>query len=204
MQTNLIHTSWEKGISYADYMRGFEQAVAEGKTSGAQQTPDFVEYTKLNLHRSQRIEKTQSLTEEMRDFLTNMPQRLCFLVLSEYWCGDAAQNLPMLAMLERESGGKIEMRIVFRDEHPELMDAYLTNGGKSIPKVIVWDAETGEELGSWGPRPAAMQPLLLEYKQNADKPGAKDEFIKNVQLWYAKDKGLAFQDDWMRWMGELV
>lgn len=189
----------ELGISYTEYMHRFEQCVQEGRTSGSNQSADLIEYTKLNLHRSQRIERTLALDNAaLLDLLKHWECPVYFLVLSEFWCGDAAQNLPLLAMLERANPEAIRLRIVFRDENPELMDAYLTGGGRSIPKLVVVDAATGQELAVWGPRPQAIQPLVQDYKSRSHLPGTKEQFIKDVQLWYAKDKGQSFQNDFVQ------
>ena len=55
----------------------------------------------------------------------------------------------------------LELRIVLRDEHPEVMDRYLTNGSRSIPIVIALDEEF-RELGHWGPRPRELQAWVME------------------------------------------
>ena len=69
------------------------------------------------------------------------------MVISEGWCGDAAQILPVINKMALVSN-KIEFRIVLRDENPALMDAFLTNGGKAIPKVIMIDNESGEVINT--------------------------------------------------------
>jgi hypothetical protein len=106
------------------------------------------------------------------------------LVLAEDWCGDASNTVPVLARLADETPG-VELRILRRDEHPDVMDRYLTNGSRSIPIVIALD-EGFRELGHWGPRPTALQSWVLEQRA-AGVP--KDQLYPEVRKWYARDHG---------------
>jgi hypothetical protein len=63
-----------------------------------------------------------------------------------------------------ESDGKIDMKIVLRDENEELMNLFLTNS--SIPKLIVINKETGGALAHWGPRPKGAADLIITIKKN--------------------------------------
>jgi thioredoxin family protein len=106
-----------------------------------------------------------------------------FLVIAEDWCGDASSTIPIVARLTEAVPG-FEMRIIKRDEHPELMDRYLTNGSRSIPIVIALDEQLNE-LGHWGPRPTVLQSWVM-----ANRPTVpKAELYPQVRKWYARDKG---------------
>jgi hypothetical protein len=105
------------------------------------------------------------------------------LVIAEDWCGDASSTVPILARFADTVPG-MQLRVVRRDEHPELMDRYLTNGARSIPIVIVLD-ENFRELGHWGPRPALLQAWVLENRPLVPKA----ELYPRVRKWYAKDRG---------------
>ena len=107
------------------------------------------------------------------------------LVIAEDWCGDASNTVPILAKLGDEADC-LEMRLIKRDEHPEVMDQYLTNGSRSIPIVIAINGGF-EELGYWGPRPSELQAWVLENKGKMPK----DELYPKVRRWYAKDRGEA-------------
>jgi hypothetical protein len=111
------------------------------------------------------------------------PLRL--LVLTEDWCGDAANTVPVLAKWA-DHAATIELRLLRRDEHPELMDRYLTNNSRSIPIVIVLDAENNE-LGSWGPRPAELQAWVMANKGIVPKA----ELYPQVRRWYSRDRGVS-------------
>lgn len=113
--------------------------------------------------------------------------------MAETWCGDGAQNIPIIAKIAATSPN-IKLTILFRDENPDIMNAYLTNGSKSIPKLICKDAQTKQDIGTWGPRPSDIQQMVLQFK--SENPTAShEEFVKNLHLWYAKDKGVSIQKD---------
>ncbi len=105
------------------------------------------------------------------------------LVIVEDWCGDASNTVPVLAKLGDEADC-LDMRVIYRDEHPDVMDQYLTNGSRSIPIVIALDQEF-RELGHWGPRPFEIQDWVLESK----KTMPLSEVYPKVRRWYAKDRG---------------
>lgn len=105
------------------------------------------------------------------------------LVLAEDWCVDGSSTVPYLARLCEATAG-LELRILRRDEHPEVMDRYLTNGSRSIPIVIVLDRDY-QELGHWGPRPAELQRWLHEARGTVPK----GEIPMLTRRWYARDKG---------------
>ena len=152
--------------------------------------PELLDYTKLNLQRMKRQDKTISLRPEVTAALEKLSRNLNWVVITEGWCGDAAQNVPTLAKIAEASGGKINLEFVVRDQNLELMDQYLTNGGRSIPKLICIDKETQQELGTWGPRPAEAQKLFLSLKEQGIP---KDEFITAVHNWYTSDKTQSLQ-----------
>src|SRR5690606_21925767 len=122
-----------------------------------------------------------------------------WLVLSEGWCGDAAQILPILNKMAIITTN-IELKIVFRDENEELMNMFLTNGGKSIPKLIILDRDTLNVYNSWGPRPKGAANLIKSYKEQY---GVIDETaVTELQLWYLHDKGLSTQAEIIAMMEE--
>jgi hypothetical protein len=105
------------------------------------------------------------------------------VALTEDWCGDAVNTLPVIARLADEAGW--DMRVLSRDENLDLMDAHLTNGrSRSIPVVIVYDEEFNE-VGWWGPRPSEVQRWVIDEGLSLPTP----ERYKIVRQWYAKDKG---------------
>lgn len=170
-------------MSYPEYRSLLESLIKEGKTTGADQSESMISYAKLNLQRMQRIEKTLVLTDELKSILKSIPKPHTAIVLTEGWCGDAAQNLPLFYLIQQENPN-FRLKLLLRDEHLELMDQYLTNGGRSIPKLIFL-GPAGEEIFTWGPRPQAAQRFVMEAKE---KGIPKEEMANELHLWYAKDK----------------
>lgn len=179
-------------FTYEGYRNLIDGLLAENKTTGATQTEELVNYTRLNVHRMERLDKTITIVEGLRAQLQTLKRKYIWLVITEGWCGDAAQNIPVLNLIAQQTPN-IDLKLVLRDEHPELIDRYLTNGGRAIPKMVILDADTLEELGTWGPRPATAQQMVLEYKKNPTKPYS--EFVIDLQLWYAKDRTLSLQQE---------
>jgi hypothetical protein len=181
----------ESAYSYADYMLLMEKVVAENRTTGPKQSDDLSYYTKLNLARMQRLNKKVTVSEELSDHVSQISVPQTWYILTEAWCGDAAQNIPVLAAAAL-SNPSITVKLLLRDENPALMDAYLTNGGRSIPKLIAVDQEFNE-LFTWGPRPAGAQELMLQQKENPAK--TVKEFVEDIQRWYIADKTESVQKE---------
>jgi len=106
--------------------------------------------------------------------------------------------LPIIAKMA-DISSHISLKILLRDENLDIMDAFLTNGGRSIPKLICLDANTLELKWDWGPRPAPAQDLLRIHKTKPDE--SHEDFVKQVQLWYAKDKSRTLQKELLTRMG---
>lgn len=189
---NLLNSAFEKGISFEEYFALSEQFAKEKKTSGDDQSDAMVNYSKLNFSRMKRVNKTVALDESTIDCIASINEPQKWVLISETWCGDAAQNLPLLAKLAEQSSA-IDLRIVFRDENLKLIDAYLTNGGRSIPKLIAFTAT--EEIFVWGPRPADAQKMVMEYKNKPEPKESYDEFSVKLQHWYNHDNGLSLQKE---------
>lgn len=182
----------KQGISFEAYVQMTEELLAENKTTGTDHSPFMVDYTRLNLQRMRRLIKTTLLLDEVRETLDKLEREMVWVVLTEAWCGDAAQVVPVIAEIARYSD-KIELQLLLRDEHPEVMDAYLTNGTRSIPKLICLEKDSLQELGSWGPRPATAQQMVLDAKKDPNL--TKEEFIQRVHKWYADNKTLDTQQE---------
>lgn len=189
-----VQKAWPQGISYADFRARVDALVEEGATTGPNQSEAMIHYTQLNHKRMQkwdkRFEPRQDLVERLQS--ENPTQK--WLILTEAWCGDAAHSVPMLARLAQESG-KVELRLVLRDAHPDLMDHFLTRGGRSIPKLICLNEDLSQVLATWGPRPQEAQALMDRLKK-AEESG--QEVMRQLQLWYAKDRGAQLQEELLK------
>lgn len=183
----------KNAYSYTEYKELVISYAENGKTSGLEQLPERIEATKINAQRMKRIGKQIELSDKLKEVVGNLNEKWTWIILAESWCGDGAQNIPVIAKIA-ECSSNIELKILLRDENPEVMDAYLTNGSRSIPKLIFINSETKEEIGVWGPRPTAIQEMVKEYKIQFPQ-NSHDEFVKSLHLWYAKDKGESLQDE---------
>jgi hypothetical protein len=175
---------------YNQYKNLLEELLSEGKVTGDNQSEALLEYTKLNLHRMHRWEKTFVPTQKLVSTIESMIQPRHWIIITEGWCGDAAQQLPIIEKLA-SLNSKITTHYVLRDENPDLMNQFLTNGSKSIPIWICAD-DSGEVLWSWGPRPKEAIDLLESLKSKS-----VDESMRKQELhsWYAKNRQVAFQSE---------
>jgi len=188
---SIISKSLEKSISAEDYKQILTSYSRNGKTSGPEQNEDLIYYTRLNAQRSRRIEKTLQLSQELIDEVQKLPKQT-WLIITETWCGDAANSVPAITKLA-EQNAAIDVRIVMRDENPELMDMFLTNGGRSIPKVIGLD-ENLHVLFDWGPRPQVAQDLYMGWR-NREERKPYSQFQMEMQKWYNDNKAKDLQQE---------
>lgn len=193
----LLEKSLAKGHTYSEYREIVSQLLKEGKSTGNDQSEDLLHYSQLNEVRMNRLDKTIKITESIIQKLQKLKRNYIWLVISEGWCGDAAQLLPIINKMVQHSK-KIELNIVFRDENEDLMSLFLTNGTKSIPMLIVVDKKYLDVLGRFGPRPKGAKELIQAYKE---KHGKVDEQAKtDLQLWYLQDKGISTQNEILEMM----
>ncbi len=171
-----------KSMPYAQYRQLISDLLLQNKTTGPDQSESLVEYARVNLHRIKRLEKTIKLDSELENKLKTIETTQHVIAITEGWCGDAAQNLPLFDLISQKYA-HIKLYAVLRDENPEIMNHYLTNGARAIPKVI-WFNSTHNEVFTWGPRPAAAQALIDDRKLQGK---SKDEWAIDLHAWYSKD-----------------
>ncbi|MGJ8745250.1 thioredoxin family protein [Polaribacter sp.] len=189
----IIQESLQKSISYLEYRDLVHNLVIEGKATGPEQSEDLTNYSVLNDRRMKRLDKTIKISDETNATLKNIEVPQTWLVLTEGWCGDAAQNVPVIhkiAMLNNN----INLKMVLRDENLALMDLFLTNGGRAIPKLIALDKDNNV-LFTWGPRPTVATKMVTDYK--AEHGSLDAQFKEDLQVWYNKDKGQSVQEDFV-------
>lgn len=182
-----------KSISYQEYREQTKQdlSVYENGSTPARRA-DYMGHVKLNEARVTRIEKTFQVSDDILDELSRLNKQQHWLVITEDWCGDSAQNLPYIVKIA-ESSPLISLRILLRDDNLETMDLYQTNGTRSIPKLVAFD-NNGNELFTWGPRPKEGAELVATLKsQGIDK----DTFLAELQKWYSQNKGQAVSSEIM-------
>ena len=193
-----IESAIETALDYPSYMNLMQELVHKEMSTGIEQSDALANYTLVNNKRMQRLNKTLSVSAEIQTSIKNDPRDIRFLVLSESWCGDAAQSLPMVSKIAA-CHPNWSVSLISRDEHPAIMDAYLTNGRRSIPKVLILDKNTSEVLVDWGPRPAVATKMAADYKEIHGSLDA--DFKQSLQLWYNKDKGQSTLEDFIALLG---
>lgn len=187
----IIKDSLAKSTSYNTYRKTVSDLLEIGKSTGPNQSDDLLNYSLLNDKRMSRLDKKTTLSEETVSALKKNKNKQTWLLITEGWCGDAAQIAPVINKMSLESDA-IELKVVLRDENEALMNQFLTNGSKSIPKLVVLN-ENDDVISSWGPRPSIATKMVNDYKEAHG--GLDANFKKDLQVWYNKDKGENIQKD---------
>lgn len=194
------------GLSYSTY-RGIIEELKAPNTYGYDE--HMLHYAQLNDSRMNRLDKTIQVDPSWLAFRAEFPQKISWVILSELWCGDAAQIVPVLAAMANAVEG-IDLKILLRDKHLDIMDAFLTNGGRAIPKLLFVDTNTYEVLADWGPRPASLQHWVREEVARiktlpeAERSAATEAMKVQTQKWYNSDKGKTIQSEVMELMRVLL
>jgi Thioredoxin len=176
-----------------EFLRLFDEILQSDNPQPPYDNPAYLEYTRLNQSRMNRWMRTMQLDEELIKELKNISRRQHWIIIVEPWCGDVAHSLPFLIQLAEQSP-LISYDLQLRDSEPFLINSYLTNGTKSIPKLIVRDEE-GNDLFTWGARPVAAQQLMEDLKAaNADFETIKTQ----LQNWYNTNKGKSLQQELLK------
>ncbi len=190
-----------EGLDYTTYKEKVSNLLSQGKTTSEDHSEEMLHYTKMNVQRMNRVEKTTILNEELLEIIANVKGKYKFLVITEGWCGDASQIVPVIEKVVLAAKDKFELRLVLRDQNLPLIDAHLTNGGRAIPVLLILDEEGNLVLPKWGPRPKISQDLLINWK----KESADMEVIaEKLHGWYAKDKTKAIQEEFISLLKQLT
>jgi len=182
----LVKDGIAKGMDYEQYRELVAQLAKHGQTTGSEQLEARINYTELNDRRMKRWDKTIKIPEEAQQQIAKVKSKLVFLVLSESWCGDAAPSLPVMNKIA-ELNPNIELKIILRDEHLDVMNQFLTNGSQSIPKLVILDQDADTLVGEWGPRPGIATQMVEDFKK--EHGTLTSQFKQDLQVWYNKDKG---------------
>ncbi len=174
---------WNQAISFQQYTTNVETEAASNPTEGNSK------YVPINWQRMQRIKKTVSLSPAALQLLGQLSKPIHWLVITENWCGDSAQSTPIMEKMAEAAGGNIELRFIYRDANPDLMNAHLTGTSMSIPKVIQLDSAF-HVIGSWGPRPDKAHQLVIRLKSN---PATAHTYSEELQKWYNQDKQMGIE-----------
>jgi hypothetical protein len=171
------------GMTYQQYEEMTKEELANPDSLSAD-NKERSETKKLNIQRMTRIDKTYEPGIDIRDEIEKIADNQLWMVITENWCGDSAQNLPYIADIA-SLNPKIDLRIILRDSNLDVMDNYLTDGTMSIPKLVAFDGE-GIELFQWGARPKAAQEILTDLKAQGFE---KKYYLEKLHSWYARNRG---------------
>lgn len=183
----LISKAWERADSITAHLDGLMAA-----TPRDEQDAPYDKYIPINQKRVKRIRKVlakKGLCDELGAVATVLPRGVRMLVLNEFWCGDGAQILPVHEAVVLASQGTVDVRVLMRDDNLEVMDLFLTNGGRAIPKTVLLDQEC-QVLGTWGPRPEEAMDLVKRIKSD---PAIAHTYSREVHKWYTQDATQATQ-----------
>ncbi len=195
--------------SYIEFRNGVDRLVANGLTTGLEHSKAMLAYTRQNVQRMNKWDKILTLSEESQLRIQGIAHPVILLTIVEAWCGDVAQVLPVMNRIA-EASPLVDLQIILRDGHPELMDQFLTNGARAIPKVIILDMETNEVIGTWGPRPSEAQAMIMDMKQivetmpEVERAGFRQKSSEAMHAWYARDKGQRVQIEFLNTLIPLV
>ena len=197
---SIIKASLDRGISYDTYRKLMGQWSLINATSGNEQSESHVQFTKLNDRRMKRWDKTLKISKPYTENILRFELKITWLVLAESWCADGAHIIPVLNKIATLNPN-ISLKIVFRDENPELMDAFLTSGNRAIPKVIMIDDQTGKVIATYGPHPSEAAGYVKRFK--AMNGTLTASFKEDLQYWYNRDKGQTIIEDITQILGRL-
>lgn len=185
-------------MTYAEYRQLVDDLYDSSKTTGENHSESMLNYTKMNIQRMKRLDKKTTLNDSTVAAANDLDKKQIWLTLTEGWCGDAAQILPVLNKIA-EQNPNIDSRYILRDQNLKVMDQFLTNGSRSIPKTVILDAETLEVLDTWGPRPKELQEYFLAERQKEDYKWSN--ISTELQRWYNKDKTETIQQEFAALVG---
>lgn len=179
-----------EGLTYAEYLDHWREHLGQPVTDKDQRRLHF--YRTYNMERSERIASAYDPSPRLTEAMTCISEKQLWMVLTEAWCGDSAFSLPVIAAVAEQSPN-IDLRILLRDSHLDIMDAYLTNGARSVPKLVAFGA-SGEQLFTWGPRPEPAQALRERMKaEGADGKAMTTALVEWYEAggWRIVDEELA-------------
>jgi len=183
-----INEKIAQAVDYNQYIRNLE-----GQLDERNENEKIQNYVYLNVRRMKRIAKQYEPAPYLVKLVMKINRPVTWLVITEGWCGDAAHVLPILETLSMLSF-KPQLKIVLRDEHPDLIEEYLTNGSRSIPKILAFD-EDGQLISQWGPRPNSAQQMVESFMNGVSEYANYQELTEAVQKWYHYDRYLTFESE---------
>jgi len=195
---DIITAALGQHMTYEAFKTLVKELALDFGTTGPEQTYAYKQYTVLNDKRMKRWDKTFKISEEQITQLKAFNRKIIWLVITESWCGDAAPTLPVMNKISQENQ-HIQLKIVLRNEHPELMERFHTDGKLSIPKLIMIDQQTHDVIDTWGPLPSIAKKIAADYRASNGQLTAS--FKEELQQWFNADKGKNTSKDLLQLLG---
>ncbi len=189
----------QAGLTPEQYHSEFTRQAEAPEDGLNAEALEKLEFTRLNLHRTNRIMRTGKIAPDISEMLQNNHNPQTWMVLTEPWCGDSAQCLPYITIMAKQNPN-IDLRLIMRDENLDIMDSFLTNGGRSIPRLVIFN-DAGDEIATWGPRPAEAQVVFKEAKESGLE---KADILKNLHLFYGRNRGAAQEEEFRTIIHDLA
>lgn len=196
----LANEALKSAISNEEFVQLTHEIINSEEKEPPYDKEDYINFTQVNLRRYEGFSKKVELSDEIVKAVSSGKENWKFVLLNEPWCSDGSFSQPVIQKIAEASDGAIELKILLRDKHPEVMDRFLTNGGKSIPKLVILN-QANEVMGTWGPRPNELQTQVIEMANNPD--ATLEDKIKLTNRWYNKDKGNALQMELIQILQEI-
>lgn len=182
----------ENIVSWTRYLQKFDDILNSEVAPAPYDNTAYLDYLKLNRSRQKRWLKTGEINPKLRQVVSKINTQQTWYLITEPWCGDAAHSVPFIKMMA-DLNPLITLNIVWRDTPPLMINDYLTNGGKSVPKLVIRNLKE-KDLANWGPRPKECQAIYLNLKK---KEAEFEEVKVTLQNWYNKDKGQSLQNEFI-------
>lgn len=179
-------------MNWHAYLQLTEDIIQKKFTASPYDDEHFYEYVKLNQSRTNRWLKNGVLQADLVEALKKITEPQQWILITEPWCGDGAHLTPFIYLMHLVNPTNIELQIQLRDSD-SVIDQYLTNGGKAIPKLVIRN-RNGDDMWVWGPRPQAAQDFFEEKKSAGF---TLDEQKIALQQWYNTDKGNKIQEEFL-------
>ncbi len=192
-----------KIYNYENYLEKIQSLFDQKKASvvDIDNNEEMLQYSELNIGRMIRLNRTAKISDKNISLIKKIDKKINIVVITEGWCGDAAQVMPVIFHLI-SLNSNLRLESIFRDENLEIMDRFLTNGTRSIPKYIALD-EDSNVIGEWGPRPKPLVKYIAEQKALALKNDLVFDIKLIIQKWYINDKTVSTQDEFASWIHAL-
>ncbi|MCP4124728.1 MAG: thioredoxin family protein [Bacteroidetes bacterium] len=185
----LLH-QLQSAISNSTFLDVVRQAAAGGIQEPPYDELGFIGTTGVNLRRFENWESRVILNPDLISTISEKDMHMKWVLINEPWCSDGSFTQPVLNKIAGASEGRISLSILLRDKHPEVMDQFLTKGGRAIPKLIALN-DQNKVMWTWGPRPEELQDIVGKIVRDPDCD--HNEKIRVITRWSMKNKGVSMQ-----------